>query len=126
MEILLDTNFILTCVKQKIDFVNFANEIINEKIEWIIPFEVVGELTNLSTRKNVSGKDKDSAKLALFFIENIKYESMRVNNKNVDQGILDFARGKNIVLATMDKKLKNDFGGRILTIRDLRGLELIS
>ena len=33
MKILIDTNFILTCMKQKIDFPNLAEELFDEKIK---------------------------------------------------------------------------------------------
>jgi len=44
MRILLDTNFILTCAKEKIDFPSLADEIIDEKIEWVVPQDVLNEL----------------------------------------------------------------------------------
>ena len=53
MKILLDTNFILTTMKQKIDFPNLADQLFTEKIEWIVPQQVLNELGNLKDRKGM-------------------------------------------------------------------------
>ncbi|MEI7718243.1 MAG: PIN domain-containing protein [archaeon] len=126
MKILLDTNFLLTCAKQKVDFAELIGEQIDSKLEWIIPEEVIAELEDLSTRKDMKGKDKDAAKLALSLVERLGYESVRVNNKNVDVGIADFIRGKNIALATLDKKLKKRVENTIVTISDKRQVQIIN
>lgn len=126
MKILLDTNFVLTCAKQKVDFAELIGEQVGEKIDWIIPAEVIAELTDLSTRKELSGKDKDAAKLALALVEKLEYESIKINNKNVDVGIANFIRGKNIALATLDKGLKKRVDNTIVTISDKRQIQIIN
>jgi rRNA-processing protein FCF1 len=126
MRILLDTNFLLTCAKQKVDFSSLIAEQVDEKIEWIIPEEVIAELEDLSTRKDMKGKDKDAAKLALVLIEKLGYKSVRVNNKNVDVGIADFIKGKDIALATLDKGLKKRVDNTIVTISDKRQVQIIN
>ena len=125
MEILLDTNFIISCVKRKIDFNSLADEIIDEKIEWIVPFEVLNELEEISKRKGEKETDKLSAKIGLEMTKLIGAKIINVHNKNVDQGILDYIKGKNIVLATMDKELKKKSLSKILTIVDINQLELV-
>ena len=126
MKILLDTNFLLTCAKQKVDFTELIGEQVDERIEWIIPEEVITELNDLSTRKNMKGKDKDAAKLALALIEKLGYESIKVKNKNVDIGIVDFIRDKDIALATLDKGLKKRVENTIVTISDKRQIQIIN
>jgi rRNA-processing protein FCF1 len=59
MKILVDTNFVLTCVKQKIDFLSIAEEIISEKIEWLLPKQVEAELEKLFKRGG-SPEDRNS------------------------------------------------------------------
>lgn len=125
MEVLLDTNFILTCVKQKVDFFSIANESIDGKIKWLIPFEVLAELEDLSTRKDIKGVDKDAAKLSLEMIKLISPEIVSVKNKNVDQGIVDYIRDKDIVLATLDKALKNKVKNRIMVIKDVKRVDIV-
>jgi rRNA-processing protein FCF1 len=125
MEILLDTNFILTCVKQKIDFFSIANDSIGDKIKWLIPFEVLAELRDLSIRKDVKGADKDAAKLALELVKLINPQIVSVKNKNVDQGIIDYIKDKDIVLATLDKALKNKVKNKIMVIKDVKRVEIV-
>jgi len=125
MQIVLDTNFLLACAKQKIDFVSVANEKIGEEIKWIVPNEVVSELKELSSRAGLKGKDKDSAKLAISLLDIAKPDYISVKNKHVDEGIAQFIKGKDIVLATLDKKLKSRIGNRILVVRDFKDLELV-
>ena len=125
MEILIDTNFILTCVKQKVDFFSIVNEGIDEKVKWLIPFEVLEELRDLSKRKDIKGADKDAAKLSLEMVKLISPEIVSIKNKNVDQGIADYIKGKDIVLATLDKGLKNKVSNRVMVIKDVKRVEII-
>jgi len=115
----------LTCVKQKVDFFSIANEGAAEKIKWLIPFEVLAELKDLSTRKDVKGADKDAAKLSLEMVKLISPEIVSVKNKNVDQGIIDYIKGKDTVLATLDKALKNKVKNKIMVIKDVKRVEII-
>ncbi|MFZ5955503.1 MAG: hypothetical protein ACOYT4_03685 [Nanoarchaeota archaeon] len=126
MKILLDTNFILTCIKQKIDFDRIANEIVDEEIKWILPEEVQNELEKLSKRKGMRTIDKESAKLSLEFLKSLNPELIKLNNKNVDDGIVNYINSQKnkIILATLDKELKKRINSKILTIRTNRYLEL--
>ncbi len=126
MKVLLDTNFLLTCAKQKVDFAELIGEQVDEKIEWIVPEEVIAELTELSERKGMKGADKDAAKMALLLADKMGYELVRINNKNVDVGIADFIRGKLIALATLDKGLKKRVDNTIITISDKRQVQIIN
>jgi rRNA-processing protein FCF1 len=125
MQIILDTNFLLTCAKQKIDFVSIANEKIGEEIKWIVPNEVISELKELSSRPGLRGKDKDSAKLAIELLNITKPELVYIKNRNVDEGIVQFSKNKDIIIATLDKKLKSRIQNKILVIKDFKDLEII-
>ena len=108
MKILLDTNFIITCIKQKIDFPSIANEIIDKKIEWIVPQDVLNELGNLKDKAGIKTKDKNAAKLSFEILQTIKPKIVELpgKNPNVDIKIVNYIIGKPIVLATLDKDLK--------------------
>ncbi|MBP7708194.1 PIN domain-containing protein [Candidatus Pacearchaeota archaeon] len=125
MEILLDTNFIIYCVRQKIDFFSLAAEIIDDKIEWVVPFEVLAELEQISKRTGEKEADKLAAKIGLEMTKVICAKIVNVKGKNVDQGIVNYILDKDIVLATLDKNLKRRIKNRILTIRKFRTLELL-
>ena len=126
MKILLDTNFILTCVKQKIDFDNIANDLFDEPIEWIIPQEVLNELKSLKDKKKIKVRDKNAAKLSFEILQSInpKIVKLKGQNPNVDIKIVDYISRKRIILATLDKNLKDRVTNKILTIRNKKNLEI--
>ncbi|RMD45985.1 hypothetical protein D6829_00665 [Candidatus Pacearchaeota archaeon] len=125
MRILLDTNFIITCAKEGIDFERLANEIIDEKIEWIVPQEVLNELGNLKDRRGVKVKDRLASKIGFEILSRIKPKVVELGcRSNVDIGIINYILGTDIVLATLDREMKKKTGNRILTIRARKKLEL--
>ncbi len=127
MKILLDTNFVLTCVKQNIYFDSLADEIFSEEIEWIVPQDVLNELGNLKDRIGIKSEDKDAAKLSFDILQTLKPEVVELTGKNpnVDIKIVNYIMGKDIVLATLDRGLKGRVDNKILTIRGKNNLELI-
>jgi rRNA-processing protein FCF1 len=127
MEILLDTNFILTCVKQKIDIDESLNEITSEKIEYIIPQDVLNELGNIKDRTGIKTPDKEAAKLSFEILQtlNPKIIELKSKNPNVDIKIVNYILDKPIVLATLDKNLKSRIKNKVLTIRNKKTLEII-
>jgi len=127
MKILLDTNFIMTCIKQKLDFVSLAEEIFNESIEWIIPQDVLDELGNLKDKKGMKVADKNAAKLSFEILQTIRPKIVELpgKNPNVDIKIVNYIMDKKIILATLDKNLKNRVKNKILTIRGKKSLEIV-
>jgi len=119
MKVLLDTNFVLTCAKRKIDFVAMAEEMFDEKIEWVVPVDVLGELEDLVIREKMKVVDKNSAKVGLEVLENVGVEAIELpgKNPNVDVKIANYLKDKNIVLATQDKELKKRVRNRLLIVR---------
>jgi len=122
MKVLLDTSFILTCLKEKKDFLQAG-----EFGQLILPVEVIGELRRL-LRKG-KGKEKERAFLALKIIEANKsiFDEVELGKKHVDSGIKDYIRGRKVIVATLDKGLKKNLKGKakILTIRSKKKLVLI-
>ena len=127
MKILLDTNFILTCAKKKIDFSSFANEIIDQKINWIVSQDVLNELGSLKDRAGMKIQDRDAAKLGFEMMKDLDAKSIELpgKNPNVDMKIVNYIMDKDVVLATMDKDLKSRISNKILTIRGKNKLELV-
>lgn len=125
MEILLDTNFVLTCVLQKIDFVELSEEMFNEKIEWILPKQVINELEKIEKDKRQKKQFRDGAKLSLEILDTINFKIINLNkNPNIDIAIKDYIFDKPIILATNDKNLKKRVKNRILSIRGTKSLIL--
>jgi len=125
MKILLDTNFVLTCVRQGIDFISLADEIFDVKIEWLVADEVIEELRMLSMRKESKGKEKEAAKLGLELLERLDAERIRLKNPNVDDGIVAYSQNHDVVVASLDKGLKKRIKGKIMTIQGKNRINIV-
>ena len=112
-QVLLDTNFILTCMKQKIDF---FDEIPVMGIKIIIPQNVLDELQKL----------KKSSALKLMEQEKANFVKLFLAGKNVDNSIIRYAKeNKDLIIATLDKGIQKKIKNKKLIIRDKKQLEII-
>ncbi|MBR9701340.1 hypothetical protein GOV13_00275 [Candidatus Pacearchaeota archaeon] len=119
---LLDTNFILTCVRQKIDF---FEDIKFMGMKIIIPIPVIEEIKRVASSKQ-KAHSKDAAELALRILEKNNFKKIKLDKKPVDNGIKDFAnKNKNVIVATLDRELKNKIKGNKLVIRGKKTLEVM-
>ena len=123
MNILLDTNFILECVKNKIDLDDL-------KIygNLFLPIEVYSELQNILLDKRQKEKNKAIAKLALQILDRKNLKTISLEIDKVDDGIINYVRrNDNIIVATLDKELKSRLEGiaKILTIRNKKKIVLL-
>jgi len=108
---LLDTNFILTCIKQKIDF---FEELRFMGFEIIIPDRVIDELKKLKQT------------LALKLLEKNNFKKIILIGKDVDNSIINYAKkNPEILVATLDKELSNKLKNRKIIIRGKKKLEII-
>jgi rRNA-processing protein FCF1 len=112
-QVLLDTNFIITCVNQKIDF---FQEIPLMGIKIIIPEEVISELKNL----------KKTFELKLLENEDEKFKKISLSGKNVDNAIINFARkNPDIIIATLDQGIRKKIKSKKMGIRNRKKLEIV-
>lgn len=119
-KIIIDTNFLLTCSKQKIDLFEFLN---NDGFEILIPKQVILELENLAIKK---GKDNLSAALSLKIIEKNNFTLIDIPGKTVDNGIINFSkRNKDILVATLDKEIQKKINNKKLIIRGKKTFEIV-
>lgn len=111
---LLDTNFILTCIKQKIDFFEDL-QFLGLKI--LIPIQVIREL---------KGIKKPEVKLSLKLLERNNFEEIDIGKGHVDKKILEYVKNKpEILIATLDKELQKKLKNRKITIREEKKLEIV-
>ena len=114
--VLLDTSFILTCVKQKIDF---FNDLYEKGFKIIIPIQVIHELEGLSRKELI-------ANLALTIIQKNEHKQIDLNTKNTDEGIISFAKKyPEKYIATLDSEIKNRTKNKKIVIRSLKNLEVV-
>jgi len=114
MKIVLDTNFLISCLKFKIDF---FSELIGEKL-------YIVDKTKLELEKLINGKnakDKQRAKIISALIKN----KVKILKSKADETVDDtLARLKGYVIATQDKELKKRIKGKKLIIRAQKKLEI--
>ena len=110
-QVILDTSFILSCVKQRIDFF--------EKLEYdgfkiFIPEQAIDELMGLG------------AQLALNILEKHKFKIIKVPGKDADTAIIKFAKeNPEAIVATLDVGLKNKVKNHKMIIRGKKTIEIV-
>lgn len=106
MQIILDTNFIITSIKNKIQiFEELQKEFPSDKI--LIPLEVIKELEKLKEDEKLSLKEREYTKIAIELIKKYNPSIVPLNSKDVDAGILKYAKQyNNVIIATLDRNLK--------------------
>ncbi len=117
----LDTNFILSCIRKKIDFF-YMIPLMGMKI--IIPLQVLDELKKFTLQRR--GTLKQEAKFALTLLQNKEFKRVDLYNQNVDNGIINLANeNPEYIVATLDSAIKNNTKNPNLVIRGEKELEII-
>jgi len=122
MQIVIDTNFIVTCVNQKIDlFEQLENMFVGA--DWIILTRVMDELEKISQKAKSKGKYKEAASLALKLIGNeIKKNRVKIMalDGKVDDAIVKYSQARDdVIVASLDRGIKKQLKNtRFLTIRE--------
>jgi len=125
-KILLDTNFIVACIKQKIDFLTEL-----EEYDLIVPNEVIGELKKLKKDKKTKIRDRQAAEVAVQMFKMCKLNQIDLRlgkDKNIDNAIADYINKKGIILASLDRKLRkkiNNKRTKFLVIKQKKKLGFI-
>lgn len=112
----------MACIRQGIDF---FDEISYQGYEVLIPENVIREL-----KKIISSKQKlhnrETAELALKILSKNKYRTVKFQKRNVDNAIAEFANSKdNVIVATLDRELKNKINKNKMVIRNKKKLEVV-
>ena len=121
MEVLLDSSFIISCVKRKIDFMSQLEEM---GFVIVLPREVYQELKDL--RLKAPHDDKSAIEIAIKMFESSKIKKMKLGNRKVDMDLIE--KGKQgYYIATLDSGIKrmvpnkvviSNAGNKIMVERD--------
>lgn len=120
MKVILDTNFLIYCAKEKLDYIEALKDLLNENYELVVPEQVIKELKKLKgdKLKKVSGKDKTGADLALQLLKVNKIKKIKPIGKNVDEAIVNLAKkDKKNIVCTLDREMRHTLGRVILINR---------
>ncbi len=121
-KVILDTNFIVSCIRNKIDF---FEEIKFMGMQILIPKQVIEELKSIINSKKKFGFKKD-AKIALQILEKNLFQKIDIGKKYVDKGIVNYSeKNKDVIIATLDRELKNKIKNPKLIIRGKKKLEVV-
>jgi len=110
MEVLLDTNFVVSCILKNIDFIS---ELEDMGLKPTVPREVIQELKDLKTEKKTSHYAAMAIDLALQFFEDKKIKKTRIGGKTVDLGLIEKGR-EGIYIATLDREIKRSVPNRVI------------
>lgn len=113
---ILDTSFILSCVRQKIDF---FEELYLMGISIIIPKEVISEIEKFKEKKL-------EAQTALKLLEKKDFELIELGKGHVDKKIINYAKeNSEVLVATLDREIKRKVKNQKLVIRGKKKLEIV-
>lgn len=117
-KILLDTNFIITALKFKIDLFQEIDRIFQEKYQTYILSTSINELEKL-----INTSKSETSRLAKLSLQLLKQKKVIIlqSKGNVDNTL---ASKKDYIIATQDKELKERLN-KVLIIRQKDHLELI-
>jgi rRNA-processing protein FCF1 len=116
-KVLLDTNFILSCLRKKIDF---FEEIKFMGLKIIVPIQVVNEIKRITGSKKKL-RFREEAKLALVLLEKNTFEKIDLGSNYVDKGVQKFIKSNpEIIVATLDNELKKKLKKKLI----IRGKKL--
>tara|TARA_Y100000310_G_C20620758_1_gene783150 strand:- start:891 stop:1271 length:381 start_codon:yes stop_codon:yes gene_type:complete len=124
-QVLLDTNFIITCLKEKIDFVE---DLTFMGFQLLVPKQVIIELTKISEDKQKQKKlhHRQDAVLALKLIAKSQLKKVDIGKGPVDNQIKKYIKEHpKTFIATLDRGLLEDVLNRKITIRRKNKLEII-
>ena len=117
MKVILDTNFLIYCAREKLDYPEEISRLANEGHELVVPSQVIRELSKLKDDifKRVSGKDKAAADLALQLLEFNHVKIVSPIGATVDEAIINLANeDKKNIVCTLDREMRHILGRVIL------------
>ena len=110
-QVILDTSFILSAVRQKVDFFQKLEE---EGMKIVIPDQTIDELRGLGEQ------------LTLKILEKKKFTLAKFPGKDADTAIIAFAKkNPEAIVATLDRGLQKKLKNRKMIIRQRKKLEIV-
>jgi len=111
MKVILDTNFIISAIKNKIQIFEAVN-MIPEVEEIVIPLEVLTELEKIEQDKDSTIEEKEASRLAEFMIKKKNITIVPLGTSNVDAGLLRYCTQNPCIIATLDRELKGKINNK--------------
>lgn len=110
MEAILDTNFVISCIRKRIDFMTQL-ELQGFKVK--IPHEVMDELKDLRTSNRVSHEDRIAIDVALQMFSRKEINKMKLGHGKVDDSLISLGKA-GAYIATLDNGIKRQIPNKIV------------
>lgn len=113
MEVFLDSSFIISCIRERIDFLTQLEE---QGFKVLVPLEVLQEMKDLRNKNKTSHEDRVAIDVAMEMIENRKVKKTRLTGGSVDDGLIK--KGKEgYYIATLDSGIKHEVPKKVVLFR---------
>lgn len=110
VNVLLDSSFIISCVRERIDFLSQLEE---QGFRIQVPREVLQEMKDLKMKSKTSRDDRIAIDVALKMIEERKVKKTSFGEGKVDDMLIQ--RGnEGYYIATLDAGIKNKIPGKVV------------
>ena len=110
-QVILDTSFIISCVKQKIDF---FEKLEHDGFQVFVPSQTIDELMGLG------------AQLSLNILGKQKFNLVNISGRDADAAIISFAKkNPQSIVATLDVELQKKLKNQKMIIRGKKRIEII-
>lgn len=120
-QVVLDTNFILSCIDKKIDFIE---NIFLMGYEILLPEQVLFELKRIIASKK-KYKFKNAAEVALKVLKDAEPKMIDLGVTYVDKGLVKYLKqNPKVILATLDNELKQKVQNKKMIIHKQNQLEV--
>lgn len=121
MQVILDTNFILSCIRKRIDFIDELQNLGFSKL--FVPKEVMNELKDLRQNDKLGRDSKSEVDVALKILQDKRIKHSSIGGRTVDAGLIVKGR-EGIFIATLDRAIKREIQNKIVINDSRKGLEM--
>ncbi len=108
MEVILDTNFIISCIKNKIDFFSHLEE---SGFKVLVPREVIEEMKDI--RLDVKHDERTAIDIALALLNEKKIKKIKLGQGKVDDRLIEHGK-KGMYIATLDSYIRRSVPNKVI------------
>lgn len=113
MQVLLDSSFIISCIRERIDFLSQLHE---QGFIPVVPREILQEMKDLRTSDRLSREDRLSIDLAFEMLEKNKVKKTTLGNGKMDELLIKKGQ-EGIFIATLDNGIKKKIPKKIVIFK---------
>jgi rRNA-processing protein FCF1 len=113
MQVILDSSFIISCVRERVDFLA---QLVEQGFTPVVPREVMQELKDLRTSNRVSHDERIAVDVALEMIEKRDVKKTTMGKGKVDDWLIRKGQ-EGVFIATLDAAVKKKVPKRIVLFK---------